>query len=274
MTVAVLARVPWGEHGRMLRSRPGSTQGYDLIFAADTRFSFEASNQPFDYGQKVWRLSSTDIGAVFAGDVWTAEEGLERLKQAIVRECPLNGTGDLPRIAQREFSKVYAAHIKKRTKKTPGPVYYLLGARYPTGQSDCVYLSYSNDFAPLFVAGVNAIGWRSACEAFSRNLDIATRENLSQGTITSDPLQWGMQLVPAMSSVVEDVTESSVGGGVQWATMDEAGWTTTSIDLSDDGENWKNITRTPTELERYKRRWRVPCLSDGSPDLGLFHICD
>jgi hypothetical protein len=74
--------------------------------------------------------------------------------------------------------------------------------------------------------------------------------------------------------IVEDPKKESVGGGVQWAIMDEEGWTTMSIDLSEDGQNWKSITRTPSGLERYKRRYQVACLSDGSPDLGLFHICD
>ncbi len=272
MTVAVVARVPWGDHGEMLRSIPGNTQGYALIFAADSRFTLEPP-ATFDYGQKIWRLTSADVAAVFAGDVWAAEEGLERVEQAIKRERPFNSRDDLPRLAQTEFSKVYTSHKSKRTSKKPGPVYYLVGTRYPTGQSDCMYFSYANDFAPRFLSGVNAIGWPSACDMFRRNLDTGTH-TLSQGTITSDPLQWGMHLVPAMNSVIEDPKEESVGGGVQWAIMDDAGWRTMSIDLSEDAQNWKSITRTHAELERAKRRYHLRCLSDGNPDLGLFHICD
>jgi hypothetical protein len=132
-------------------------KGYDLIFAADTRWTLEEPNPPFEYGQKIWLLSSRDVGAVFAGDVWAAEEGLERLQQAIKRERPFNNRGNLPALAQTEFIKVYAAHGRKRTKNKPGPVYYLVGTRYPSGQSDCIYFSYANDFSPF--------SWRESMES-------------------------------------------------------------------------------------------------------------
>ncbi len=210
---------------------------------------------------------------MFAGDVRAAEEGLERLEQAIKRERPIGKPGDLATLARDQFSMVLQAHQAQR-KVTPSAVYYLLGTCYPNGQTDCIYLSSTIDFAPIFVQGVYAIGWPSACESFKTHLAVNTESHLSQGQLTDDPTIWGMHLASALNAVIEDPNEESVGGGVQWAILDQAGWRTMTLDLSVDGQNWSTMTRDQAELQRYKRRFHLPSLSTGAPDLGLFHISD
>lgn len=266
MTLAVVAKAPWG---------PTSIRGGYLIFAADTRWSFPDSphRAPEDFGQKL-RPITPDIGAVFAGDVRAAEEGLERFEQGIRRERPIQSRQALLDIAQAQFTRVLQAHELKRSSVPPREIYYLVGTRYPTGQTEAIYFESSNRFVPKLVGGVNAIGWPSAAEKFRANLSANEELQRSRGGINEDPTVMGMHLASSLNSVIEDIEEKYVGGGVQWAILDGDGWQTMTVDISLDGEEWKRITKDATEVERSKRRYRMPCLSNGHPDVGLIHICD
>jgi len=277
MTVAVAAEFPWGRLRQIVESIPGSTlaSGGAVILAADTRWTY-GDRPPEDLGQKVWSIAPA-VGAVFAGDVRSAEEALTKLRRAYRRGKPARPQ-EFAEIASRVLQRVYSQHRAKRGKVDP--LYFLIGMANLGGQTAVLYLSYTNGFKPLFLRGVHAIGCAEACDRFRAALDRAVAESAKDGS--SWPMEidvWAMMVAATLKvDVIDQDIDATVGGWVQLLILDRNGSRTVSISSTGgdpmDAASWDEATVEHAALRRYHGLYRVPYLASGGFDLGLHHISD
>ena len=116
MTLAVIARFPWGPTGRMLDSAPpGITFPHGLVVASDSRFSLRVGGHT-DTGRKVYVLAP-NAALVFAGDVETAQRAisdLERLAQRMRGRGRMDPIQHVPDVLRRAHTKAKERAQRRR----------------------------------------------------------------------------------------------------------------------------------------------------------------
>jgi hypothetical protein len=277
MTVAVAAEYPWGRVRQVVESIPGSSleSGGAVILAADTRWTYR-DRLPEDMGQKVWCIGPA-VGAAFSGDVRSAEEALTKLRR-LLRRAKWRMPQEFGAIASPVFQRVYSRHRAERADC--GPLYLLVGMANSRGQTAVVYFSHTNGFSPLFLRGVNAIGWPPACDQFRERLERVVAEQLESGKSWPREIDvWAMLVTAALKrGVIDEGVDAKVGGLVQLLIVDRDGSRT--VEVSSTGgdpmkaESWVQATAEHDRLKRYHGLYRVPYLASGKLDVGLHHISD
>jgi len=262
MTLAIAAEFPWGEHRRILDSLPFRSTTIDgaIILAADTRWSYDDGSVKND-GRKLWVLGE-HLGILLAGDVWAAEEGIRRLRTA-GRTVKFTSANEVVALAAKTFADTYSAH--HRARPNPGPVHYLLGFVDSLGRTALARLSSDGGFNPIWLRGVNAIGIKAACDAVAQNLNVATE---SEGFQNDDPTTWALRVVGAIDSVIQDGTQPTVGGAVQWVLGTKRGWEqigTSALDPDTDflvDSNWRDTSARLEDLVSigsFEDKWLAAC---------------
>lgn len=277
MTIAVAAPFPWGFARKALRSFSGATLHKRVILAADSRWTY-GDRPPDDMGQKLWKLAPKHgIGAVFAGDVRSAEEALEtcqRRLDLLARPAP----GIVADVISVALDQVYAAHQAKRLEL--GPLYVLVGIVGADSGASIIRLSSDDHFRPHVEHELQVIGWPSACETLLAKLAEKDEEFL-QGDIAwkIDVQEWALRLAGTLfTDIIEPNDEATVGGGVQIAIVGPDGWkdlTVARLGLVDiESSDWKLISEDPERVQRFRRQFDLPPLADGHFDLGFVSLAD
>jgi hypothetical protein len=276
VTVAVAAEYPWGLVRQVVESIPDSSlaTGGAVILAADTRWTYQ-DRPPEDLGQKVWSIAPA-VGAVFSGDVRAAEEALTKLHR-VSRRAKWRSPQEFGGIASRVVERVYSRHRGKRAEC--GPLCFLIGMANLRGETAVLYFSHTSGFRPLFLRGVNAIGWRSACDQFRERLERAVAEQLESGKSWPREIDvWAMLVTAVLKrGVIDEGTWPTVGGWVQLLIVDRTGSRTISVSRTSGDpmvDPWIEATVEHDRLKRYHDVCRVPYLASGQFDLGLHHISD
>lgn len=271
MTIAVAATFPWGMLRNVVTSKPGggSFRG-GVILATDSRWTIDDGSID-DAGQKLWPLAPERmIGAVFAGDVLAAEEGLELAKAriALIPAQP-DQIGAAVSAALRE---IYSVHKSKR--KDLYPLYVLLGMADLRGESRVLSFNYADDFAPKICQGIAAIGMPSARRKFlSRLPELEAGVAPVHGSWSLEISEWALSVVAHLFyGTIEPGTEPTVGGGVQIATLDASGWKELDVSVTsnpDDPSSWEPVSVKLKNVQQYHKKFNVPRLATGGIDVGV-----
>jgi hypothetical protein len=275
VTVATIAPFPWGLLRRILDNFAPTDMHDLLILATDSRWTY-ADRAPEDMGQKLWKLDETGgVGAVFAGDVRSAEEGLEtarRRLKLLISPSPETVVD----VVSKALGQVYEAH--KALRKDLGPLYVLLGVAWEGGTS-ILRLSSGRGFHPELTDDIQVIGWPSACEKLMVRLQELEDESRSGSTAWMiSPDEWALRLVGALfTHVIEPGQEVSVGGGVQIAIMGPSLWrdiTVVRLPWRQPNAQWERISIDPGKVKRLREEFNLPPLADGDFALGFYSVGD
>lgn len=279
MTVAIAAEFPWGEWKDVLSSlSPKGRFRGAIILAADTRWSYEG-RPPEDKGRKLWILGG-QVGLVLAGDVWSGEEGIAKLREA-GNNASFAGPRDVTDLAEKVLRETYAAHKEaahRGQRACCGPLYYLMGMVDRHGATTLVRFSSEGNFSPIFLSGVHVIGVPSARAAVRESLLEAGKVKDGDGLSPDDVEAWALSIAGVLDNVIQAGSEFSVGGRVQIAIGTSEGWReigTSILDAGTDAEvhsNWRDASYPLHELNTAEKSslWRLAACE--TTELGIEEI--
>ena len=252
--VAIAAEFPWGEWRKVTDSLPFGHWERAVFLAADTRWSYDDGRRN-DRGRKLWTLGR-QTGLVLAGDVWSGEEGIHRLREA-GQHAQFRHATDVTALAEKVFRETYRAHEEKAGRNERpelGPLYYLMGFVDADAYTKLALLSSEAGFRPAFLSGVHCIGVPAATES-ARKFLLEQEGKIKSGEgLHPDPDIWSMKVAGAVDSIIQTRTEPSVGGHVQLVVGDKNGWREVSVSILRDGgdpmvnNDWRNASRPLASL--------------------------
>ncbi len=233
------------------------------MLISDSRFTYPDDSYE-DIGQKVWPiLPNRGIGAVLAGDVQCAEEGLTRISHRISL-LPRLDPKLISDVSREALRTVYDAHRTKRGDIRD--VQILLGLTDSAGYAGIIRLESTDDFVPAYETDVQMIGNLAARARFQSALteqEAAFFGGLGQ-SLEVHIRAWAGQLAQILyDAVIEPCAERTVGGGIQVVTLDRRGWHECRIgyvDL-DTEDGWHEVSAFPSDMSQYVRDSRLPPLA-------------
>lgn len=262
MTLAIAATFPWGQLRRVVTSMPGASLAGGVILATDSRWSFEDARPPEDIAQKLWPLApERGIGAVFAGDVWAAEDAFAAAKKRIA-DVDMTYPHTIALAISEALVDVYKKH--KARRRTVHPLYVLVGMANRVGDCAVIKYSYASKFTPIYVVGLDGIGSPTAIDAVRAKLpDVDSAMMPRDGSGWSLSIDdWALQFAAgAFYPALSDAEDQTVGGGIQIATLSASGWNELSISKTSDLrnlENWDKISVQSDEVEEWRQHFRQP----------------
>ena len=278
MTLAVGAVFPWGQLRRIADSVPGGgfiTGG--VVLLSDSRWTFPNGSVK-DAGQKLWPLAPhRNVGAVYAGDVHAAEDSLTLAAKRLepLSSTEPNGVADVVQVA---LCETYSAHAGRRSDL--GPLYVLVGMANRLGEGLLIRFAYSTNFSPIFVAGIDMIGWPTASEKLRNRLPDIDRDLMPRDG-KSWPLDikvWALHLAAyTFDEVIAPGTEPTVGGAIQIATLTPNGWEDLEIAHTSDltgKEGWEGVTKRRNELQQWTAGIGAPDDGRGLAAFGFTSVLD
>lgn len=255
MTVAIAAEFPWGDWRKVTASLPFGHWERAVFLAADTRWSY-ADRGPQDRGRKLWTLGR-QVGLVLAGDVWSGEEGINRLREA-GQNAQFRRATDVTTLAEKVFRETYRVHEEK-SRRGERPklelLHYLMGVVDTNSYTALVRFSSEADFRPIFLSGVHCIGIPNARES-ARKFLLEEEGNIKSGeNLDPNPDIWAMKVAVAIDNIIQTRTEPSVGGHVQLVVGDKNGWREVSVSVLREGvtgdigsDDWRDASCSLSSL--------------------------
>ena len=282
MTLAVVARFPWGRLREVSDGVAGAGFAVEqaVFLATDSRFSF-ADRTPDDRGQKVYPVAN-DAGLVFAGDVLAAQRAIRSIRKYFERrdrkskEEPAEHVGRL----------IEAAYANERRrvegKARPRPLHslhILVGVCDHRGQSAVVRYSDSSGFRPIYLTGVEAIGWPQDIVRFKAALLETEANEWGIGTVDPTPDRWVMHVVMAMRDAVDaPQNPGSVGGPIQALAITSRGMSMPSISWTEgdpmDASTWTDATISSESVRPFTAGRGSAAAGLPEPELVVEHVCD
>jgi hypothetical protein len=248
MTVAIAAEFPWGEWRKVTDSLPFGHWERAVFLAADTRWSYCDGGRE-DRGRKLWTLGR-QVGLVMAGDVWSGEEGIRRLREA-AQNARFRHATDVAALAEKVFRETYRVHEERAGRNErlkPDGLRYLMGLVDANAYTALVLLSNETSFRPTFLSDVQCIGMPTARDSARKFLLEQEGKMKSRDNLDRDPTTWAIKVAAAVDSIIVSGTEPSVGGGVQLVVGDKNGWREVPVSILRDGgspevaSDWRDAT--------------------------------
>lgn len=81
----------------------------------------------------------------------------------------------------------------------------------------------SSNFLPVFLSGVYAIGIQDAVNRVREDLLRRVGDPATNRSLSPDPMNWAIEIVGAIDTVISDPLEATVGGRVQAVIGDKSG---------------------------------------------------
>jgi hypothetical protein len=275
MTLAVAACFPWGRLKQANDSLPpGMRTKPGVILATDSRVltgRFPSGRYQYvDDGRKLYPLDAAAT-LVFAGDVWSAQETARRLRQYRRRGRPLGRAGGPVMAVQQLLRRSYDLFVPTASAEQR-PLHALLGV-VSRGEAH-VFRFKSPTFAPLWVNGVDAVGWPQDIETFKRVLFTSEEMRWKDQRLDVEPSHWQGDILAAMKSAfIAQNNSGTVGGLIQCVTITEQAMVSEPISWVVEGgdpmraEDWEPLT-----VSFLRQRGRPHGTADLPPEAGLISV--
>jgi hypothetical protein len=238
-----------------------------------------------DQGRKIYRLSR-DAAMVYAGDVLAAQRAVSDIERFFQRrrspKATQNASNSVGLLLRTAYQQEKASASRKERMKV-GPLWVLVGVCRPDGTAEIVRFA-SPKFQPLYVSGVDAVGWPADVANYRRVLEDMQRQrwdSSSEGMeLDPNPEHWHMDVVLGIRGSLESDSRSpTIGGLVQSVIVTKGDCTESGFKWVIPGgdpmkeKDWESLTSSLDDVHQYRldRKSSQPVAESG---LVHAHIAD
>ena len=217
-----------------------------VVMATDSRFSVQRGKRMeplLDVGQKLYVVGDR-VGIVFAGDVVSAHDGINRFRRLYNRNAKKDAAS-VVELARSAFAFCYEGHMVTRRRRDP--LYYLFALGCGREAVRSYYMGYENKFRPERRKGVQVVGDEDAKRVFLAHLGQGIGAWYGEGKLLDRVTDWAIAISGSLDAAADSVG-GTVGGKVQLGVVSGDAYSPLDIVRLDyvappgEFDRWKTIT--------------------------------